>query len=197
MLSTQVLILNKHYMPVNIVTAKRAFCMLISGVARALDREHKIFDFNSWAELSAEVGDDTVGIVGRMIRVPRVLVLATYDRLPHRAVRFSRMNILIRDNYTCQYCGKKLKRIKLNIDHVIPRSRGGVTVWENVVTSCHACNLKKGGHTPEEAHMKLLKKPSRPHQTPFAELARYVKYEEWKPFFSVVDFSYWNVELES
>jgi len=197
MLSTSVLVLNRHYMPVNIVTVKRAFCMLVAGIARAVDREYRTFDFKSWAELSASVHDDTVGLIDRVVMVPRVVILASYDRLPKRTVRFSRMNILLRDHYTCQYCRRKLKRVQLNIDHVLPRSLGGRTTWENVVASCHRCNLKKGGRTPDGAGMKLLKKPCMPHQTPFASLARFVQYEEWKPFFNVVDFSYWNVELES
>lgn len=197
MLSSQVLVLNRFYMPVNIVTARRAFCMLAGGVARAVDREHKTFDFASWADLSAAVHDDTVGLVGRIIRIPRVILLATYDRFPKRTVRFSRMNIMLRDQQTCQYCGKRLPRSKLNIDHVVPRSRGGVTSWENVVTSCHPCNRRKGGSTPIEARMRLLKLPHRPKTTPFVDLiAAPIEYDEWRPFFNMVDFSYWNVELE-
>lgn len=197
MLSTPVLVLNRNFMPVNVVTLRRAFCMLVTGIAQAVDDQYRTFDFKSWAELSSEVNDETVGIVGRAIKIPRVLLLATYDRLPKRSVRFSRMNVLMRDKYTCQYCGNRFKKSDLNIDHVIPRSRGGKTTWENVVTSCVPCNLKKGGLLPHEAHMKLLKKPAKPLQTPFAGLHVYAAREEWKPFFNIVDFSYWNAELES
>lgn len=196
MLTSPVLVLNKHYMPVNVVTARRAFCMFIAGIAKAVDRDFRTFDFNSWAELSATVHDDTVGLIGKAILIPRVLILATYDRLPRRHVRFSRMNIMLRDSYTCQYCSKTLRRQQLNVDHVMPRSRGGLTTWENVVTSCLKCNLTKGGRTPEEAGMRLLKKPGRPRSTPYAGLSRMAKYEEWKPFVSMIDFSYWHVELE-
>lgn len=197
MLSSPVLVLNRYYMPVNIVTARRAFCMLVGGAAHAVDHEHRVFDFKSWAELSAAVHDDTVGVIGRVIRVPRVVLLATYDRLPRRTVRFSRLNIMLRDRHMCQYCGKKYQRSRLNIDHVIPRSRGGETKWENVVTSCHACNHRKGGQLPDEAGMRLLKTPAKPRTTPFVDLMeRPLAYEEWKPFFNMVDFSYWNVELE-
>jgi 5-methylcytosine-specific restriction endonuclease McrA len=197
MLSSPVLVLNKNYMPVNIVTVKRAFCMFAAGIAKAVDKEFRTFDFMSWAALSASVHDDTVGLVGRTILVPRVLILASYERLPKRRVRFSRMNILLRDGYTCQYCGSQMRRWQLNIDHVLPRSRGGLTTWENVVASCVKCNLSKGGRTPEEAGMRLLKKPARPQSTPYAGLSNLAKYEEWKPFVSMIDFSYWNVELES
>jgi 5-methylcytosine-specific restriction endonuclease McrA len=197
MLSSPVLVLNKCYMPVNIVTARRAFCMLATGIARALDHEHRAFDFHSWSELSIAMHDDTVGIVGRIVRVPRVVLLSIYDRSPKRTIRMSRLNIMLRDGYTCQYCRKKLSRNKLNIDHVTPRSRGGETTWENVVTSCHACNRKKGGLLPEEAGMKLVKIPAKPRSTPFVDLAASpVRYDEWRPFFNVVDFSYWNVELD-
>lgn len=197
MLSSPVLVINRFYMPVNIVTARRAFCMLSAGVARALDHDHRAFDFESWAELSAAVHDETVGIVGRAIRVPRVVLLSMYDRIPKRNVRFSRLNIMLRDGHTCQYCGRRYPRSKLNIDHIIPRSRGGSTEWENIVTSCHACNRRKGHRLLKEAGMKLIRHPSRPRSTPFLDLLdRPIRYEEWRPFFNVVDFSYWNVELE-
>lgn len=197
MLSTSVLVLNRLYVPVNIVTVRRAFCMLAAGVARAVDKEFKTFDFKSWAELSAAVHDDTIGLVGRIVRVPRVVLLQAYDRLPKRSVRFSRLNIMLRDTHTCQYCGQRLKRTELNIDHVVPRSRGGVTIWENVVTSCHECNRRKGGRMPEDVGMKLIRKPARPRMTPFVDLIpSAIEYDEWRPFFNIVDFSYWNVELE-
>lgn len=197
MLSSPVLVLNRCYLPINIVTARRAFCMLATGIARALDREHRAFDFPSWAELSAAVHDDTVGLVGRAVRIPRVVLLSAYDRLPKRTVRLSRLNIMLRDRHTCQYCGRKLSRTKLNIDHVVPRSRGGQTTWENIVASCHACNRRKGGRLPQEAGVRLLRVPARPRTTPFVDLITApVAYDEWRPFFNVVDFSYWNVELE-
>lgn len=197
MLTTPVLVLNRFYMPVNVVTVRRALVMLVAGVARAVDRQHHTFDFRSWAELSAAVHDETVGLVGRAILVPRVVLLSAYDRFPRRIVRFSRLNIMLRDRQTCQYCGRKLPRSQLNIDHVVPRSRGGRTVWENVVTSCHGCNRRKGGRLPSEVGMHLLKTPAKPRTTPFVDLiAAPIEYEEWRPFFNVIDFSYWNVELE-
>ena len=102
----------------------------------------------------------------RRIRVPRVIVLLAYDHLPKARVRFSRFNIYARDDNTCQYCGRRFRRAELNLDHVVPRSRGGSTTWENVVCSCIPCNLRKGGRTPEEARMRLLRAPTRPRWTP-------------------------------
>ena len=156
MLNTSVLVLNKSYFPIHVTTVRRAFCMLVAGIAHVVDEEYRTFDFHSWSELSAAVHHDTIGLVNRIIRVPRVIVLVTFDRLPRRSVKFSRLNVLLRDNHTCQYCGRRFPRAKLNLDHVLPRSRGGHTTWENIVTSCHVCNRKKGGHTTQEAGVKLI-----------------------------------------
>ncbi|MFH1874846.1 MAG: HNH endonuclease [Pseudomonadota bacterium] len=197
MLSSSVLVLNRSFLPVHITSLKRAFCMLYAGIARAVDEEFHTFDFHSWAELSLAVHDESVGLVGRLIKVPRVIVLTAYDHLPKRSIKFSRLNIMIRDKYTCQYCNKKLPRSKLNLDHVVPRCRGGRTNWENVVTSCFDCNRQKGMCLPREAGLKLVKSPGRPRTTPFIDgLTNSIRYEQWKPFFNVVDYSYWNVELE-
>ena len=125
-----------------------------------------------------------------------MIVLIAFDRLPKRHVRFSRINLMARDNFQCQYCARKPHRAELNLDHVVPRSLGGRSTWENVVTSCVDCNRKKGGRTPRQAHLKLLRRPERPRWTPLANLMwSSVRYREWRPFLSVVDASYWNVEL--
>ncbi len=196
-LDTRVLVLNKVYLPVHVISAKRAFCMVFRGVAKFVDKEYRTFDFQSWAALSVATDDESVGMVGRVIRVPRVILLQTYDRLPKKQVRFSRFNIYARDKNTCQYCARRLPKGDLNLDHVIPRSRGGLTTWENVVCCCIACNRKKGGMTPAEAKMHLVRKPVRPHWAECLNISlRHPTYREWLPFLNIVDFSYWNVELE-
>ena len=131
-----------------------------------------------------------------MIRVPRVILLVAYDRVPKRQVRFSRFNVFSRDKNTCQYCGKRFPRPELNLDHVIPRSRGGLSTWENVVCSCFTCNREKGGLLPEEAKMHLIRKPFRPEWTPFMlETFSFTRYQEWLPYLNTVDAAYWNTEL--
>jgi len=196
-LSSPVLVLNRSYFPVHVTSVRRAFCLLYRGIARVVDEQYRTFDFASWSELSSEVHGEGIQTVSRIILVPKVILLTAYDRLPKRQVRFSRMNILIRDNYTCQYCGRRMNRTHLNLDHVTPRSRGGKTTWENVVASCHACNHKKGGRSPEEAGLLLKRAPYRPKSFPFATLLSKPNiHESWKPYLNVVDFSYWNVELE-
>jgi len=196
-LNTKVLVLNRSYVPVHVTSVRRAFVLLYQDVARAVDEQYRTFDFASWSQLAVTVEHDSVGLVSCAIRVPRVILLLAYDRIPKRHVRFSRHNIYARDNDTCQYCGDRFPRPELNLDHVVPRSRGGLGTWENVVCSCHRCNRRKGGRTPEEAGMRLLKRPARPHWTPFLSATWTPRrYHQWRPFLSPVDVSYWNTELE-
>jgi hypothetical protein len=193
-LNTKVLVLNRAYLPVHITSVRRAMALLYQDIARAVDEQYRTFDFASWADLAAE--EDTIGLVGRAIRVPRVILLVAYDRVPRRFVRFSRFNIFARDQNLCQYCGRQFPRSELNLDHVVPRSKGGKSVWENVVCSCLRCNRLKGGNTPVEAGMRLIRLPFRPQWTPFmTETFSLRRYKEWLPFLSAVDAAYWNTEL--
>jgi 5-methylcytosine-specific restriction endonuclease McrA len=204
MTNSAVLVLNRHYQPIHVTNVRRAFSLLYLGVARAVDAQFKTFDFATWAQLSSQMGDgdgeagaDVIRTVSRSIRVPRVIVLQLYDRIPRTKVRFSRHNIYMRDGNTCQYCGEELPRVDLNLDHVVPRAQGGRTTWENVVCCCIECNLSKGARTPDQAGMKLLKVPARPRWTPtFRTNGGKVRHREWLPFLGVADASYWNVELK-
>lgn len=198
LLDTKVLVLNRSYLPVHITSVRRAFALLYQGVARAVNEEYRTFDFDSWSELSVSMAHhETIGLVDRAVRVPRVILLLAYDRVPKRQVRFSRHNIYARDRDTCQYCGRKLPRPELNLDHVVPRSQGGTSRWDNIVCSCHNCNRKKGGRTPEQAGMKLIRLPRRPEWTPFVLNTFSLRsYHEWLPFMTAVDVSYWNAELQ-
>ena len=195
MLNSSVLVLNRYYQPVHVTNVRRALSLLYQGVAKAIDAQYRLYEFVDWAALSTAT-HDCIHTIDRPIRVPRVVVLSAYEYLPRGRVRFSRLNIYARDHDTCQYCARQLPRSELNLDHVVPRSQGGKTSWENVVCSCVPCNLRKGGRTPEQAHMKLLKVPMRPRWTPFFRGAsRRITYREWLPFLNLADASYWNVEL--
>jgi 5-methylcytosine-specific restriction endonuclease McrA len=197
MLNSAVLVLNRSYLPVHVTSARRAFTLLYQGVARAVNEEYQTFDFEEWSELAvARDCADFIGTRRGPIRVPRVIVLLAFDRLPRRHVRFSRINIMARDKFQCQYCGVRPQRSELNLDHVVPRALGGRSTWENVVTSCVECNRRKGGRTPRQARLELIRKPIRPRWTPLMHLMMSsVRYEEWRPFLNVVDASYWNAEL--
>lgn len=193
----KILVLNKAWQPVAVADVERAFGLLVTGAAKAVDKQFQVFDFESWSALSAELGDDVVHTARVALKVPRVLVLQAFDRMPRSTVRFSRNNIYLRDGFTCQYCAQKLSRSKLNLDHVLPKSQGGRTNWTNIVCSCQVCNLFKGGRTPEQAGMKLLRQPKRPDWSSLAQRksGSPVPYEEWLPFIDMASASYWNTEL--
>ncbi len=196
MLNSSVLVLNRSYLPVHVTSVRRAFSLLYQGIAEVVGEQYETFNFDEWSQLAVARDMDAIGTARGLIRVPRVIVLIAFDRLPKRHVRFSRINLMARDNFQCQYCGVKPTRSELNLDHVVPRALGGRSTWENVVTSCVDCNRRKGGSTPRQARMKLKRKPERPRWTPLMNLMfSSARYKEWRPFLSIVDASYWNAEL--
>jgi 5-methylcytosine-specific restriction endonuclease McrA len=173
-LTYKVLVLNRLWQAVNIVGVQRAFGLLLRDHAQVIytgDGSFQVMDSAAWLELSAaEVPGDTeayVQTVRLRVRVPKVLLLRGYDKLPLQEVRFSRDNLFERDHYRCQYCGDHFPDHKLNMDHVIPRAKGGRTSWENIVTSCIPCNTRKANRLPHQASMHLMKKPERPRWRPF------------------------------
>lgn len=187
LLRSKTLVLNRSFLPIHVTSVRRACVLLYAGVARAVDRSYDTFDFGRWCEAGSSVGD-RLGLVGRSMPVPRVIQLSHYDRVPRRQVRFSRQNVYARDRETCQYCARRFPRAQLNLDHVVPRSQGGASSWENVVCSCHRCNWRKGGRTPEQCGLRLLRKPARPAWQPFlAAAATRGRYAEWGPFLGVPD----------
>ena len=196
MIDANVLVLNRSFFPLHITSVRRAFCLLYLGIAHVVDEQFKTFDFESWSKLAVVEREEGIGLVDRMIRIPRVILLLAYDRMPIGQVRFTRLNIYTRDKSTCQYCGKRFSKSDLSLDHIIPRSSGGRSTWENIVCCCAPCNRKKGGRTPHEAGMNLLKRPKRPNWTPFYKISlRDLKRKEWLPFLNMVDISYWHTEL--
>ena len=172
------------FIPVHVTTVKRAFSLVFSGTADVVDHEYRTFDFESWLSAPSSPGDEVIGSTSGPVRVPRVIVLTWFDRLPRRHVRYSRTNVFTRDEYTCQYCGERPPRSQLNLDHVIPRAQGGRTTWENVVASCVSCNRRKGGRTPEQAKLRLRQPPVRPRWTPALNVAPggASRYREWLPY---------------
>lgn len=182
-LDAPVLVLNRHYQPVRVTRARRALMMLYAGAARALDAAYDAYDFEGWIRVSAGSADEIVGTSSGPLRIPRVVLLASYARVPRTTLRLSRRNVYLRDDYTCQYCGRQQAAKDLNLDHVMPRSRGGRATWENLVTSCKHCNFKKGSCTPEDAGMRLLSSPRRPTWRVAATLAALPRrFSEWEPF---------------
>ncbi|MCU0787047.1 MAG: HNH endonuclease [Verrucomicrobia bacterium] len=197
-LNQHVLVLNRLWQAVNITTVRRALTLLFQGHAQVVlsqeDGSFQTFNFTQWHTLSLQQPhDESIHTVSVRIRVPRVILLAMFDRLPKKEVKFTRHNIFERDKNTCQYCGKHFDRRDLNLDHVTPRDRGGPTTWENIVCSCIGCNTRKGNRTPREADMRLIRKPKKPRWRPFLQINfNLSQHDSWKHF---IDLAYWNVEL--
>jgi 5-methylcytosine-specific restriction endonuclease McrA len=197
MLNSPVLVLNKFFFPVDTTSVKRAFLMLYLGAAKAVDMNYEIFDFESWSEISSLKKSETIRTVSKTIKIPRVIIVLRYDKVHSKEVKFNRYNIFKRDRSVCQYCKKSFPKNELSIDHVVPKSLGGKTTWENVVCCCLTCNRRKGSNFLSETAMSLSTKPIKPSWELLSNIyLRTVKFEEWKPFLSSVDTSYWNVELE-
>ena len=161
MLNKKVLVLNKSWIPINVTTANRAICLVYTGLAKVVNQKtYETFDFDRWLNQEAE---HYVHSVKLTIPVPEVITLVHYNQTRMRLrVPFSRTNLLRRDDYTCQYCCKKSKAGKLTIDHVVPRSKGGVTSWANCVVACDTCNRRKGSRALHEVGYSLSRQPSTP-----------------------------------
>jgi 5-methylcytosine-specific restriction endonuclease McrA len=170
----QVLLLNITYEPLKIINWKKAITLLLLGKVEVVE----------------EYGKE-VHSVSFTIRLPSVVRLLRMVKKPVTPIRFSRQNIYARDKYRCQYCGSTYSPEELTYDHVLPKSRGGRTEWANIVTCCVPCNRRKGGRTPSEAGMSLVRKPERPKWVPALKVT--VGFKEvpksWR------DYLYWNVEL--
>lgn len=179
-----VLVVNRFFQPVQITSARRAFLLLYGGSALAIDESGEMHDFLTWRTLPVRDGDDGLAIIGGSLRIPRVLHLRRYDRTRRPVIRLSRKNVMLRDAHQCQYCGRRPPVRDLNIDHVMPRSRGGPDSWENLVTACRVCNLRKGWRTPDEAAMRLIRPPAPPRWTSTMQIlmGSPSPFEEWVPF---------------
>ena len=203
-LDASVLVLNKLFMAIHIIRVRRAFVLLCKDLAEVVSQEDgqfSTYDFRTWREVSEfrakffrQEDDDWVRTASSEIQVPRVIRLLGYEKLPKQTVKFNRRNIFARDHNQCQYCGRKFPTTELSLDHVMPRSQGGRSTWENIVCACIRCNVKKGGRTPKQAHMTLVRKPEKPKRSPLLNLKlTLTKYQSWKTF---LENAYWSVELK-
>jgi 5-methylcytosine-specific restriction endonuclease McrA len=202
-LSSSVLVLNRYYMAVHVVNVRRALGLLFRELAEVIHQEegqYANYNFETWLEISTlraadkQQHEDWIRGVNFELQVPRVIRLLSFDRVPKQTIRFNRRNLFARDANHCQYCGKSFPTSELSLDHIVPRSRGGELSWENVVCACVSCNVRKGGRTPQEAHMKLIRPPVKPKRSPLLSVKLdNPKYQSWKTF---VDSAYWTVDLK-
>jgi 5-methylcytosine-specific restriction endonuclease McrA len=159
-----VLVLNQSCEPLNLCRARRAIILTLYGKAEVLE--------NSRGEIHS---------ARQVFQIPSVIRLAYFIRRPYRERKLTKVEVFIRDQYTCQYCGTQTR--ELTLDHVIPRQRGGEHVWKNVVSACKVCNRRKGGRTPEEAGMSLLCSPRIPHHNGFYIPYHYLNsHNEWRKY---------------
>jgi len=198
-----VLVLNRSFVAVHITNVRRAITLLFRDLAEVVhieDGRYSAYPFESWRELSAlqaslrTPDQDWVRAVGYELQAPRVIRLVACDRGPRQGLRFNRRNVFARDGNQCQYCGHNFPTSELSLDHVVPRSRGGGTTWENIVCACVACNVRKGGRTPHEARMQMIRQPVKPKRSPLLSIKLgNPKYQSWRSF---VDNAYWLVDLK-
>lgn len=215
MLKSKVLVLNKSWYAVGLVPLTKAINLLFSEYrdgepkARIITPppkgDYEIWDWKDWSKLKIEKGEDGIISCSQIYKIPEVLLLSKYNSIPKQRVNFCRRTIWKRDNYTCQYCGKKPKEDECTLDHIIPKSMGGATNWTNCVLACYKCNSQKANRKPEDAikpknslkewigpsPMKLLKTPKKPNYSVVKEKIKIL--DTWKHW---LDAAYWNTTLE-
>jgi 5-methylcytosine-specific restriction endonuclease McrA len=217
----KVLVLNKQFAAINVCPMKRALRLLFSWhdelrdtsgkIIRPSEPKARIYDpsqdftlwtWEDWSMLRPKPGEAGIGAAAETFRLPEIILLSRYDKMPSQRVHFSRKTIYKRDNHTCQYCGCRPGDGELSIDHVLPRAQGGLTTWENCVLACVACNSQKADRRPEQAFknrkdwrgpspMRLLAKPRKPKYT-FFKGDRMQVPKSWDQFLSEV---FWETEL--
>ena len=193
----KVLVLNKSWIPVSVLSLDKALIKLFSeysdGVPKAVivdcANDFNTMTWSEWSKITPSDGEERLRSVSAAFRIPLVIQLTKYDKTPIYKSKYCRRTVYRRDGNQCQYCGEKPGISKLTIDHVVPRSQGGMTTWANCVLACIGCNTRKGGMTPAQAKMNLLRQPKVPKMN---SLKCDVKVDGWEPFLGA---SYWIVEL--
>lgn len=185
-----VLVLNKGWAPIHIVDWKKAMSLLCTERVRAVDHvSYNALDLHQWSANTANRLDEfyMIKTASRDYALPEIIVAIEFSRLPQHQVKYSRQSVFARDDFTCGYCGNMFKSKELTIDHIVPRSQGGATSWNNVISSCFKCNQRKGGCTPAQANMKLLFKPHKPGWvSPLANIPESHPCKSWRHFMSTV-----------
>jgi 5-methylcytosine-specific restriction endonuclease McrA len=192
-LGLSVLVLNRSFVAVHITNVRRAITLLFRELAEVVhieEGQYAAYSLDSWRELSAMQAAFRRPDQDWARGVSRVGGCA---RPPRQGLRFNRRNVFARDGNLCQYCGRHFPMSELSLDHVVPRSRGGLASWENIVCACVACNVRKGGRTPQEARMQLIRQPAKPKRSPLLTIKLgNPKYASWKSF---VETAYWLADL--
>jgi len=193
-LGERTLVLNKSWLAVSTTTVRKALGLVYQRSAAVIcPSTYQAHDFDSWSDLSVARDEPCIRTVTMSMRVPEIIVLRAYNKLPRRSVAFSRRNLYRRDRFTCQYCGATPGSEELTIEHIVPKSRGGRTSWNNCALACVECNKRKANRTLRQSGMRLLNTPKVPNWSWDVEIAVGRRRASWSQFLSD---HYWNVELE-
>ena len=199
LLRHNVLVLNKSWQPINVTPVFKALKKVVAGKAKIVRHDFSLHDFESWVDnwsditsISKDQKQRFIGNSSICFMIPEIIIFTRVKIFRPMNVKFSRKSVFLRDNNTCQYCGKQLLYNKLNIDHVLPRSQGGKSTWKNVVVSCIPCNSVKGDRTPIQAGMILIKNPVRPQYVQNKTRGEEIP-KSWEQF---IDIAYWNIKLD-
>lgn len=197
LLERPALVLNRAWTPIQVTSAREAISLVAKGSALIIEPEtYRTHDLRTWNDVSrakARFEHETIRSTSLALLPPEVILLRAYAGFGERAVVFSRKNLFKRDRYTCQYCGAQPGPEALTIEHVVPRSKGGVSTWENCVLACLSCNARKGDRTPAQAGLRLRSVPRKPSWRTLARVSPRERRESWEQFLSR---AYWEVELE-
>ena len=187
------LVLNRSWQPIAVARVARALRLVWNGQAKIIDPvDYQQYSWHDWSRFRPAHGELMLHSVHQTFRVPEVLVLTNYDKVYPVEVAFNRRNLYRRDDNRCQYCGCRPGTEELSIDHIVPRSKGGSTDWENCVLACVNCNRKKGSRSLKDAGLKLLSTPRKPKWRPLFGYAG-APVDSWAKFVSE---AYWNVALK-
>lgn len=194
------LVLNKNWRPVATIPLEDAICKVFSNYddgtpkARIIEPEtYRTFTWNDWSKIKPLASDEKIASANMVLRIPEIILLSRYEKMPKPKVHFSRRTLYKRDKSQCQYCGCRPGSDELTIEHVVPKSKGGLTTWENCVLACVPCNRRKANRTPEQANMKLLKEPKKPEMY----MLRFDDYRPVKSWQAFLGEAYWSVELDN
>jgi len=191
-LTRPTLILNKNWQAIDVAPVADALKKVWADNAKVVDpNDYCQYAWDDWSKLKPDEDELFIQCVGFKLRVPEVITLANYSKFPQTTLSFSRRNLFQRDEETCQYCGIKPGLRNLTIDHILPRSRGGLTSWDNCAAACIKCNHRKAAKTLKESGMRLRKEPIRPKWRPTFHSG--IALDSWEKFVSEM---YWNVPLE-
>jgi len=187
------LVLNRSWQPIRVSTVARSLILVWNDHARVVDpHDFQTYDWSDWSQLAPRDGELFIQSVRWKLRVPEVISLVDFDKVPIGKVAFNRRNLFRRDAYACQYCGSKPGPDSLTIDHVLPRSRGGTSTWENCVLACFECNKQKADRTPTQAGIRLRLSPQCPTWRPLYSWHS-PPIQSWARFLGE---AYWNVTLQ-